>query len=66
MKEASLDRNQKTRAYLAFLLDHEDGCLAEDCPLCQMAQSIYDLIRARSRAPKGPVLPLWDEPTTIQ
>lgn len=66
MKETGSDRNQQTRAYLSFLLDHEDGCLAEDCPLCQMAQSIYDLVRSRSPKPQWPALYPWDEPTTIQ
>lgn len=64
MKEPSLDRNQKTRAYLSFLLDHEDSCLNENCPLCQTAHSIYDLVRARSLARQAP-FNLGEESTTV-
>jgi hypothetical protein len=61
-----MDPNEETRAYLSFLLDHEDGCMTENCPMCHMAQTIYDLVRSHSLTPKWPVMYPWDEPTTVQ
>jgi len=66
MGEQAADEYEQTRAYLSFLLDHEDGCTTVNCPLCQVAQSIYDLIRSQSPAPKWPAMYPWDEPTTVQ
>ena len=66
MEAKSKDRNDETRAYVVFLLDHEEACLDDDCPLCQVAQSIYDQIRSRSVTPRWPALYPWDEPTTVQ
>ena len=62
----STDQNEETRAFLSFLLDHEDGCMKENCPVCQTAQSIYAMIRSRSLEPKWPFTYPWDKPTTIQ
>ncbi len=66
MPERAADQYEQTRAYLTFLLDHEDECTKANCPLCRVAQSIYDLIRAQSPPPKWPAVYPWDEPTTIQ
>jgi len=66
MAAKHMDQNDETRAYLFFVLEHEENCLAENCPLCEVAQGIYDLIRSRSLTPKWPAMYPWDEPTTVQ
>jgi hypothetical protein len=66
MEPKGIDQNDETRAYLLFLLDHEEACLLESCPLCEIAHGVYDLIRSRSLAPKWPALYPWDEPRTVQ
>ena len=65
MEMRGINPNDETRAYLSFLLDHEDGCMADDCPICRTAHHIYDLIRAKSLGPKWPLMVPGSEPTTI-
>jgi len=41
------DQDDQLRAYLVFLLDHEDTCVTENCPLCDHIQKLYDLVQSR-------------------
>lgn len=60
------DPYEQTRAFLAFLLDHERVCFAPDCSLCQTAEKIYALIDSQSLGPVWPLICRWNEPASIQ
>ena len=53
MVETGFDQNEP-RAYLSFLLEHEDGCATESCPFCMHVKQLYDLIRYRFLGGGGP------------
>ena len=37
--------NDEMRAYLSYLVQHQQECTAEDCPECRTAQNVYEHIR---------------------
>jgi len=40
-----MSANDEMRAYLNYLVRHQQECTAEKCPDCQMAQHIFDFTR---------------------
>ncbi len=59
-------QNEQTRAFLFYLLEHEENCFEENCPMCQTARKIYALINSRSLGPGWPLICKWNEPVRIQ
>jgi len=41
-----MSTNDEMRAYLSYLVGHQQDCTAENCPDCQTAQSVYEHIRS--------------------
>ena len=37
--------NEEMRAFLNYLLRHQQECTAENCPDCQTAQNVYEFTR---------------------
>ena len=42
-----MSTNDEMRAYLSYLLRHQQECAAENCKTCQTAQSVYEFTRNR-------------------
>lgn len=42
-----MSTNDEMRAYLNYLLRHQQECTAENCSTCQSAQSVYEFTRSR-------------------
>lgn len=40
-----MSTNDEMRAYLSYLVRHQQECTAENCADCQTAQSIYEFTR---------------------
>ena len=40
-----MSTNDEMRAYLSFLVRHQQECTVENCRDCQRAQSVYELAR---------------------
>lgn len=40
-----MSANDEMRAYLSYLVRHQQECTVERCPDCQTAQNIYDFTR---------------------
>jgi ribosomal protein S27E len=41
-----MSTNDEMRAYLNYLVRHQQECSLENCPECQMAQHIYDFTQS--------------------
>lgn len=40
-----MSTNDEMRAYLSYLVQHQQECTAESCPVCQTAQNVYEHVR---------------------
>lgn len=40
-----MSANDEMRAYLNYLVRHQQECTAENCPDCRTAENIYDFTR---------------------
>jgi len=60
------DRDDRPRDYLLFLLEHEYACWTENCPLCERAQELYDVIQSRFLGSKRPMEYAKKLPMSVQ
>jgi hypothetical protein len=45
--EGTMTANEEMRAFLSYLVRHQQECNIENCPDCQTAQNIYEFARNR-------------------